>query len=265
MHVPRLVSVFALAATLIQPLRAQVAPAAAPAPETPALKLTLTPAYASQYMFRGTRLGGQSFQPTVAAAYGDASVGLWANFPLAKKVPGQSDPEFDFFGTWNFKLNDTATLVPGFTTYVYPRAESANGFYKFTFEPSLALNLSVAGLTLTPKSYYDVVLRGPTWELTAAKTVSLSAPAIDFTFSATAGTFSWRDAVNNTAPRVRNDGDYWSAGVTATHAFSATTSLSLGWMLTAGRDNTFESAGASVDNALAVRRGVFTLAWSWTR
>jgi len=264
MNISKFVSVFAFVALLSHPLRAQTSSTTAVANEEPALKFTLSPVYASQYMFRGTRLDGQSFQPTITAAHGDASVGLWSNFPLAKKVPGQSDPEFDFFGAWNLKLNDTATLVPGFTAYIYPRAEPATGFYKFTFEPSLALNLSFAGLTFTPKAYYDVVLRGPTWELTAAKTLTLKAPAIELTFSATGGTFRWRDAVNRAAPSVRNDGDYWCAGFTATHPFSTGSSLSPGWMLTARRNNIFESAGVRTDNPLAVRRGVLTLAWSWT-
>ena len=37
----------------------------APAPAAPSVAVTVTPSFASQYMFRGQRLGGASFQPTV--------------------------------------------------------------------------------------------------------------------------------------------------------------------------------------------------------
>ena len=57
--------------------------------------VTASPEFVSQYMFRGERLGGPSFQPTLEFDAGDLALGLWANLPLASKVPGQSDPEID--------------------------------------------------------------------------------------------------------------------------------------------------------------------------
>jgi hypothetical protein len=65
---------------------AQTAPA--PAPAAPAVAITVTPAIVSQYMFRGQRLGGASFQPAIEASYGSFVGGLWSNFPVKDKVPG---------------------------------------------------------------------------------------------------------------------------------------------------------------------------------
>ncbi|HKB58176.1 MAG TPA: hypothetical protein VKC51_11365, partial [Lacunisphaera sp.] len=70
------------------------APAPAAAPTTGSW--VITPAVASQYMFRGTRLGGPSFEPTIEYDYGSLAVGVWGNIPIKDKVDGQSDPEFDF-------------------------------------------------------------------------------------------------------------------------------------------------------------------------
>eukprot|EP01034_Spumella_vulgaris_P009614 gene9614-12185_t len=74
-------------------LSAQTAPA--PAPAAPSVTVTVTPSFVSQYMFRGQRLGGLSFQPVVEAAYGNLGLGIWSNIPINDKVVGVSDPEID--------------------------------------------------------------------------------------------------------------------------------------------------------------------------
>ena len=83
----------------------------------------LTPAVVSQYMFRGVRRGGPSFEPTIEYDYGSLAVGVWANFPLMDKVVGQSDPEFDFYGSYTVEVvKDAVSLAPGVTIYTYPNA-----------------------------------------------------------------------------------------------------------------------------------------------
>src|SRR3954468_6212334 len=66
-------------------------PPATPTPAVPAApswSVTATPSVVSQYMFRGVRLGGASFEPTVEADYGNLALLVWANFPIKNKVPG---------------------------------------------------------------------------------------------------------------------------------------------------------------------------------
>src|SRR6267142_1200844 len=70
---------------------AQTPPApAAPvvAPAAPSSSWVFTPAFASQYMFRGARLGGPSFEPTLEYDSGALAVGVWGNVPLKDKVDG---------------------------------------------------------------------------------------------------------------------------------------------------------------------------------
>ena len=142
-------------------LRAQTAPPE-PAPAAPSSAWVITPALTSQYMFRGVRLGGPSFQPAVEFDAGGLAAGVWANFPLQDKVAGQSDPEFDFYASYVIEaVKDTLTWQPGVTFYIYPNAEKKNGFYPTSLEPNLALNYTVSGVKFTPKLYYDVVLKGP--------------------------------------------------------------------------------------------------------
>lgn len=226
---------------------------------------TLTPAYVSQYMFRGVRLGGDSFQPALEYGNGSWIAGLWANAPLADKVPGQSDPELDFYGSYTATLSDSVTLVPGFTVYMYPDADRSAGFYKSTFEPNVALNFTTSGLRLTPKLYYDTVLKGATFELGAFYAVPLTTLGTELDFTATIGTFKWRDSIENASPRIKNWGDYWQAGVALPFQVSATSKLTVGWFYAKGDDNFYKQGTApKVANSGAVERGVVTVSYAVT-
>ena len=118
----------------------------------------VTAPVASLYMFRGVRLGGAVFQPSIEYDAGGLGLGIWTSFPLKDKVEGVSDPEIDFYGFYStWKWRRISIVVPGFTVYTYPNAEPSNGSYKATFEPNIAFNFSVGGLKLTPKFYYDFI------------------------------------------------------------------------------------------------------------
>jgi len=247
--------------------QAQTATAApAPVPETaPSYSWVFTPSVASQYMFRGARLGGPSFQPTLEFDQGNLAVSVWANFPLADKVPGQSDPEYDVSGSYTLTVNDSTSIVPGFTWYNYPRADKSAGFYKMTFEPSIALNYTVAGVKLTPKLYYDMVLHGPTYELTAAAALPLKDAGTELDFTATIGTFKWTDAFEDSSPAYKNYGNYWLLGVAAPFQLTKNGKLTVGVAYTKGSDN-FIKQGTSpkFENTAAVGRGVVTISYAIT-
>lgn len=237
--------------------------AAAPAPAAPAPSWTLTPAVVSQYMFRGVRLGGPSFQPTVEFGYGSLAAGVWANFPIKDKVPGVSDPEYDLYGSYTFALNDASSVVVGATWYMYPRADESAGFYENTFEPSIAFNYTIEGLKLTPKLYYDMVLEGPTLELTAAYAVPLKEMGTELQFTAVAGTYKWDEAAENSSPSVKNWGNYWSVGVAMPFQITSNSKLTLGVSYVRGYDN-FVKAGTAgkSENTAAIGRGVGSIAYS---
>ena len=261
-----LLSATLLAGTLTS-LRAQApepapapGPAPAPTPAGPSWSYVLTTSVASQYMFRGARLGGPSFQPSLECDYGNFALGVWVSTPLADKVPGQSDPEVDPYASYTIALNENLSLAPGFTWYTYPRADLGAGFYRGTFEPSLALNCTVGALKVTPKLYYDFVLKGPTWELNLAYTVPLKELGTELDFAGTVGTFKWTESVRNADPKVKNTGDYYFAGVSAPFVISKQSKIVVGAAWTKGSNNFFKAGSApKVENTAAVGRGVFTL------
>lgn len=239
---------------------------AAPAP-APSGSWTLTPAAVSQYMFRGVRLGGVSLQPSVEYGYGDFAAGLWANFPIKDKVPGVSDPEFDLYGSYTTAINDATTFVTAFTWYNYPDADKSAGFYKSTFEPSVAVNFTIpgAGVKLTPKLYYDFGLKGPTAEFTAFYAFPLKDAGTELDFTATVGTYKWKSAAANTSPDIKNWGDYWLVGVAAPFQLSKTAKLTVGWAYTDGSNNYYKQGSAPrAQNTMAVGRGVFSVSCAFS-
>ena len=225
----------------------------------------ITPSFVTQYMFRGARLGGPSFEPTVEVDAGNLAVGVWANIPLADKVPGQSDPEIDPYASYTLSLNDSLSFVPGFTLYTYPRADTSTGWYKSTFEPNFAVNVTYKGVKFTPKIYYDVVLKGPTYELTAAWALPLKDAGTELDWTATAGTFIWDSVSKDANPRVKNWGNYYLVGVSAPFTITKTSKLILGVAYTKGSGNYIKSGtDAKVLNAAAVGRGVATVSYALT-
>jgi hypothetical protein len=275
-----LVAVLGVCAAAILPLRAQTDAPAAPsaaapaipapapaavAPAAPTLSVVLNPSYVSQYMFRGQRLGGQSFQPSVEADYGNWALGVWSNIPLADKVPGQSDPEIDPYGSYTYTVTDSFNLQPGFTFYTYDKAPTDQGFYRSTFEPNFAVNYTIGGLKITPKLYYDVVLRGLTSELSAGYVVPLKSLGTEFDFTGTIGNYLLHDDVNNADPRVKAAGNYWLLGVSLPFQIDKATKFVVGWAYTEGTGAYLKQGTLPrVDNSESVGRGVATASLNYT-
>ncbi|MFA5263628.1 MAG: TorF family putative porin [Opitutaceae bacterium] len=224
----------------------------------------VTPSVVSQYMFRGVRLGGPSFQPSVEVDSGGLAIGIWANKPIADKVPGQSDPEIDPYGSYTFTINDSFSIQPGFTYYTYVNAKTSNGFYKDTFEPSIAANYSVGNLKLTPKIYYDFVLEGPTYELNILYAVPLKEQNTELDFTATAGTYRWDSSIKGASPDIENRGDYYLVGLSMPFAITQAQKLTLGFAYAKGSSNEFKQAGVTTVNTSAAGHGVATISYAIT-
>jgi uncharacterized protein (TIGR02001 family) len=255
-----------LGALTIGALSSRAQNAAIPAPvAAPSFSVTVTPSFVSQYMFRGQRLSGSSFQPVVEATFGNAGLGIWSNFPIEDKATGASDPEIDPYGYYTFNLSDRLSIVPGFTLYTYPNADIGAGFYRSTFEPSIALNYTIGGVKLTPKLYYDFTLDGPTYEFTAAYAVALTELGTELNFSATYGEYIQKEIVRNGVPQSKAWGEYWSVGVAMPYQITKNSKFTVGFTYAKGEDSFFKTGSApKVNNSLAMGRGVVSASYAWT-
>ena len=178
-------------------------------------------------------------------------------------MAGQSDPEADPYGSYTFNVTDAFSIQPGFTWYTYPRAPLDEGYYRSTIEPSLAFTYAIDGVKLTPKVYYDVVLHGATYELSAAYVVPLKGLGTELDLGATTGTYNGSDEVNRGRamylPKTKAWGDYWLAGVALPFQLSSALKLTVGWAYTKGSDAYYKTGTEpKTINTEAVGRGVAT-------
>jgi long-subunit fatty acid transport protein len=73
------------------------------------------------------------------------------------------------------------------------------------------------------------------------------------------------DYAPDTAPAVKNWGDYWLLGVAMPYHFGPDSSLTVGWAYTAGSNNYVKQGPAGREaNPDAMGRGVFTLSYART-
>jgi uncharacterized protein (TIGR02001 family) len=225
---------------------------------------TLTPSYVSQYMFRGVRLAGSSFQPGIEYGRGGLAGGLWGSCPLQREGSGSVNWELDLYGSFTQPLvPERLDLVAGGTVYTYPNSHRGEGAYPVTVEPSLALNATVAGVRLTPKIYYDLVLEGPTAELSAAYALPLKDLGTELDFTASVGTFKLDTVVTGSDPKTKNWGDYWLVGVSAPVQVTANAKIVLGLTYTEGRNNYYKMGGTPRErNEAAVGRLFATVSCS---
>ena len=227
---------------------------------------TVSPTLTSQYIFRGVKLADSSFQPWVDYTAGPLSIGVWASAALEDRVAGDSDPELDLYGAYTFSSRAGAfSFVPGFYLYTYPDARSEIGLYSTTLEPSLAVVFTAEGIQFTPKLYYDLMLRGATYEITAAIALPLTRLGTELDFTATAGTFKSSDVTHAAAPEVKNWGDYWSFGVAVPVQISVRSKLTLAVLYSEGRNNYYKQGQAPREqNEGAGRHTSVTLGYSIT-
>jgi uncharacterized protein (TIGR02001 family) len=98
--------------------------AAATAPPPPPYTLTANVSLVSDYYFRG--LTQTWHQPAIQGGFDFAHnsgfyLGTWASNVSSNQFPGGS-MEWDFYGGYNYKLNDDITLGGGLIYYWYPGA-----------------------------------------------------------------------------------------------------------------------------------------------
>lgn len=218
----------------------------------------------TEYVFRGVELAGLSAQPWIDYTVGPVSAGLWSNVALDDHSFRYSDPELDLYGSYSFASRSGGfNLVAGFTCYTYPNATDKEIHHPITFEPSLAGVFSWHGVQFTPKVYYDVVLQGATFELTGALAVPLKSLGTELDFSATAGTYKWRESARHASPAISNEGDYWTVGIAVPVQISFRSKVTASLSYSDGRNNFFQQAGSvRKKNPDAGAHVAFTLGYS---
>ncbi len=110
-----------------------------------------------------------------------------------------------------------------------------------------------------------MVLKGPTYELTATYAIPLKDAGTELDWTATAGTFIIRDAAKGADPTVKNWGNYYLIGVSAPFTLTKASKLVVGVAYTKGSGNYFKQGSLPKgENTSAVGRGVATISYVYT-
>ena len=226
---------------------------------------TVTPSFVSAFMDRGARQSGFSFQPTIGYARGQLALELFCNFPISDKIPETADPQIDLaaFYTWTV-VTDMFEIKPGITLSTLPRARESEGVYKVTWEPSVFFCYTLKGIQFSLNFYYDLTMQGPTYEFGADYTIPLQQLGFDIELSALAGRCDWAHTVPESSAKVRNEGDYWQAGLSIPIEFSKNSKLTVGWYYEKGLNNHFYEGDSKIPNHDAIGRGVFSVGFAYT-
>jgi hypothetical protein len=226
---------------------------------------TVTPSLVSAYMFRGVRLGGLSFQPAVEYSKGPLSLQMYSNFPISDKIPGTCDPEFDLGTSYTWTVvPEVFTIKPGVMFYTFPTADSDEGFYKATCEPNVSFGYSLGDISLSLNLYYDIIMKGATYELGAEYSINLQSVGLDIELSALVGKYDWSDSVADDAIKTRNSGNYFQVGVAIPYEFSKRSSLNVGWYFTKGVNNYYYVGNTKDSNPDAIGKGFFGVSYSFS-
>ncbi len=172
--------------------------------------------YVSKYVFRGTALAGEAFQPSAEISVGNFTAGVWASVASGRESIVFAD-EIDLYAGYSFDVSDTVSADVGVTLYHYPQAGGvfdigANDAGTLEFYGSVGLD---APLAPSATAYYDVTLKAFTLEGGAEHSFPMSEKT-SFDVSGAAGLVT-----------VSGGGDYQYGSITgaANYAFTDTTSI----------------------------------------
>lgn len=146
--------------------------------------------YTSDYVFRGVKSAGNSFQPSVEFASGDFNAGLWTNQPVTKS----ENNEVDLYAGYRWNVNSRFAVEGAATYYLYPESRASLGQTKNSYELSVGASYDVAPLTPSLFYYHDFRLKSDTLQASIGHKMPLGGvSAATFDTSIFAGSVRFKD------------------------------------------------------------------------
>ncbi len=188
--------------------------------------------YVTKYVFRGTTLAGEAFQPGAEISFGNFSAGVWASLASGKESIAFAD-EIDIYAGYGFDLSETISASVGATLYHYPQL---GGVFDLGTGAGDASTVEVYGglsfdapLAPSVTAYYDLNLKAFTLEGGAEYSVPVGEKT-SFDIGASAGLVT-----------VKGGGDYQYGSLSGalTYGFNDNTSVYAGINGGLSSQNTF--------------------------
>jgi uncharacterized protein (TIGR02001 family) len=180
--------------------------------------------YASDYVFRGVKDAGSSFQPSVEVTSEGFALGLWTNQPIVK----HTNNEIDLYGNYTYKVNDALSLEGVATYYWYPEADSSIGQTNHSLENGIGATYTIKGFSPSLYYYYDYNLHANTLQGSVGYSVPLEAIGSSLDLSGYLGTVESRNALPNALKRIKESYNYYGADASIPYKLSDTAKVAAG-------------------------------------
>jgi len=167
---------------------------------------------ASDYIFRGIKLGDMSLQPSVQFSQDEFYGGIWVEQPLENRSSEGWGDEIDFFAGYTPKLSDMLSLDVGATHYYYPSGGS-------TTELFAGANFTLDRLTPGVYAYYDLDLEAFTVQGNLGFSVPLDAAGTSLDIAL---------ALGHVSPDEGDSYTYYSVGVSVPYKLNENASVNVG-------------------------------------
>ncbi|MBN1402940.1 MAG: hypothetical protein JW942_00535 [Opitutales bacterium] len=181
----------------------------------PAISVTSSFGYESEYVFRGVQLADAIITPSIDVAYGDFYAGLWFAVPVEHQDVYVN--EMDFYVGYSTAISSLLTIDAGATRYAYD--EVIGDFFdkSNTLEGYVGISADVL-LNPSVYAYYDIDLDVFTTEVSIGHSIALNDK-----FSADLG------LSGGYATEDDGDADYFFYGATADLSYAINDSSSVGF------------------------------------
>lgn len=179
-------------------------------------------AYTSQYVFRGVKAAGSSFQPSVEVTMEDFYLGLWTSQPITK----HQDNEIDVYGGYKYKLNESVSLEAVGTYYWYPEAK---GFTtRKSYEAGLGATYTHSSISASLYYYHDFKLKSDTLQGSVGYSLPLQAIGASLDITGFYGTVNSHDASPDSPWKIRESYNYYGIDVSVPYKLSEKATFTLG-------------------------------------
>lgn len=179
-------------------------------------------AYTSQYVFRGVKIAGNSFQPSVEVTMDDFYIGLWTSQPITK----HQDNEIDVYAGYKYTVSENLSVEAVGTYYWYPEARGFST--RDSYEAGLGATYAMRGISTSVYYYYDFTLDASTVQGSVGYSFPLQAIGASLDVTGFIGSVTGDDTLPDSPAKVKESYTYYGVDVSVPYKLSEKATFTLG-------------------------------------
>jgi uncharacterized protein (TIGR02001 family) len=196
---------------------------------TPKLDYSITSnfSFTSEYVFRGTKVTDQAFQPSVEVDSNNFDLGIWTSQPIVHNEQN----EIDIYGGYKYAVTKDLSVQAVVTYYDYPEFNKTSKTNidgaRNSFEPGIGATYTIAGFSPSAFYYYDTVLKQNTGLGSLGYALPLASLGTELDLTGYYGIVGGRDVIPSLKKGVHQSYKYTGADLSLPYKLAANTTLTL--------------------------------------